>query len=768
MRQAKERAMLINRNSLEGTKQVPNFVVLPDGENTKEEKCPLKHIDFAGRVVGPMFNIGIVQQFEIPSTCKDILEAEYSFPVPYNSVVNNVTVRFGDKLLKASLERKEKAKEQYEQAKAEGRQASLVSQSSPTVLALKINGIVPGQTVIVSTYISGIAPYRFGKFSLTLPTTVMTESVYSNNEPKEKAIKVKKPKVKVSDDKDLYKASINLQFSHCRKDGSKSAGSEKFNIKKSFVPDHDVVLEWLPEVDKKDSNRVYVFEQFTPNGTKAFAGLVVPTEKRTDDPVEVLIAVDHSGSMGYVGNNTDPRNIADRKALEILQSLRPTDRFNLCTFHSTIVWLSKESVEASPRNLCLAKAMLSDTSSGGTEMNLVFSSAAIQKPKLDNSCLFIVTDGAVDGDIFTQGELEVRPVHIVSISSSYNQFLVDEVCSRSGGEAICVDSGEDFEKSFDAIKHIIRLSYKHEGPQIQASPDHVKWLSGGNIPSCRPYVFGGLTTQKDANIKFSSDKEDKWNISRVSMDDFDILPIVGGLVISQMESDLSYGYGRKEPKINLPLADVSLEFGVLCQETSFVLVGEVVGKTTKEIEVPLMKSARIGGSCLRGIVAARGMGGGTSGYSGYSGYSGCSGPTGPTGFSGSSGCSGTSGFSGFSGAGGFYSPLHTPSEKGRGVDLLPSKPKALIIKLTKDVKGKLYHLINSSGVVPITGLQLITQAFVLLVSATALSRKITYLLDEGFLIEALDTTTKVLAFDNQLTEYIVFASEPCTLETILE
>jgi len=649
--------MLINKHCFEDQP-----VVVPTME-AKGIECPLKHISYEGKVIGPLFKINIKQVFQIGNG-EGPIEAIYSFPYPYNSVVHGLTVKFGDNLLQGSLKPKETAKQEYEKAKEEGKQASLLVKSDPTLLSLSVNGIIPNQTVEVNTVISGIATYRFGYFILTLPTTRIS-SPYGNGIQEGIEGKVPYAKTSISENQE-YKASINLSFQKAEmidgEAGFRRSG-DKFKYKQEdIIPDKDFFIRWLPETNDKEANKLYIFKERTQTNTKAFVGLIVPKPVETEESVEVLIAVDHSGSMGG-----EKLKVADATSLRIIRELRPDDLFNICVFSGSCIWLSEKSIKATEGNKEWAKTLLEHNEGGGTDTAQVLDSASKMPKQTDHSSLIVITDGEVYENSFKDKDLDTRAIHIVSVGATANQYFIHEVAGKSGGEAICILEESNFEKSIDSVAKIIRASSTEEPPIVKVNKEQVKWFDCRYIPTHRPYVISGILESEGAGLKLTSAKESKWKIEQYEADDISILPIVGGMIVSKMESN-------RETKAS-DLVDVSLNFGVISKEVSLVLVGEKIpqGKAGhRTIEVALSKSARFyspmhtSQNLTRSV---RSKGGSTRGAGGQGGsvqlcgFAGPSGSTGSQGYCGSSGFSGCSGFSGFSGAAGTVTPQYTLPQK---------------------------------------------------------------------------------------------------------
>ena len=59
--------------------------------------CPLKHTDVKAEISGFLSRVVVTQEFENPY--KDKIEAVYTFPLPHNAAVDDMTLRVGDRIV---------------------------------------------------------------------------------------------------------------------------------------------------------------------------------------------------------------------------------------------------------------------------------------------------------------------------------------------------------------------------------------------------------------------------------------------------------------------------------------------------------------------------------------------------------------------------------------------------------------------------------------------------------------------------------------------
>jgi Ca-activated chloride channel family protein len=88
--------------------------------------CPLKHTSAKAAISGFLSRVVVSQEFENPFDEK--IEAVYTFPLPQNAAVDDITMVVGDRTVRGKILRREEAEAIYEAAKTNGQTASLLNQ----------------------------------------------------------------------------------------------------------------------------------------------------------------------------------------------------------------------------------------------------------------------------------------------------------------------------------------------------------------------------------------------------------------------------------------------------------------------------------------------------------------------------------------------------------------------------------------------------------------------------------------------------------------
>ncbi|MEK1905782.1 MAG: VIT domain-containing protein, partial [Pseudomonas sp.] len=123
----------------------PYFAV--DSDDPQLDRLPLKSTQVEVRVLGVIADVRIVQQYRNEGSRP--LEARYVFPGSTRAAVYGMTVRLGERELRAQIREKQKAQEDYQQAKSAGKTAALLEQQRENVFQMNVANILPGDVVDV-------------------------------------------------------------------------------------------------------------------------------------------------------------------------------------------------------------------------------------------------------------------------------------------------------------------------------------------------------------------------------------------------------------------------------------------------------------------------------------------------------------------------------------------------------------------------------------------------------------------------------------------
>jgi Ca-activated chloride channel homolog len=426
-------------------------------ESSPRRFVPLKSTRLKGEVIGPLASLRLIQTFSYRADeCDKTLEALYRFPLPGDAAVRSVTVRFGHVQIQTELKERERAEEEYERAKEQGRQAILATRESPDVFTLKVAGLKPDEEIVVDTCYVQLARSEGAGWSLRIPLTTPPRYVRSDEFGSRPA--QGQPLALMRDPG--HRFSLDLRIAECGGiespthplEVTRSADACRVRLRDGeVVPDRDCVLTWRT-VQPRDQAGLTVLLEDHPNSPHIYF-LALATPPATRDfrgvPREVIVLVDHSGSM-----NGPKWEAADWAVERFFSGLHGHDTLALGLFHNETRWFDGAPREAGEETVRAAIDFLKQQrDSGGTNLGVAFEQALDQRRVEGNVArhVLIITDAQVSdtGRILRLAEQESRRpdrrrVSVLCIDSAPNSFLATRLAERGGGVArfLTSESGE--------------------------------------------------------------------------------------------------------------------------------------------------------------------------------------------------------------------------------------------------------------------------------------------------------------------------------------
>jgi Ca-activated chloride channel family protein len=416
---------------------------------------PLRKTDLAGEVVGPLAALRLAQTFALDGPPDGpAVEALYRFPLPGDAAVTAVRVRFGAVEIRTALKERGAAEAEYADAKRTSRQAALVTRESPDVFTLAVAGVRPDEPVVVETeYVQLARPGR-GGWSLRVPLTtapryVRADEAGSRHAGGQPLAVLRDPGHRFALDLAVRGAarvtSPTHQLAVTRKvdcDRVRLADGE-------VIPDRDCVVEWQAAAADRPALAVW-FQPDPAAGRGYFLVLCTPPAAATPVAREVVLLVDHSGSMGGA-----KWEAADWAVERFLAGLAERDAFALGVFHNDTRWFAPEPRPATPAAVREAVAYLkASRDQGGTELGVALEQA-LGLPRADGTParhVLVITDAQVTdaGRLLRLADAEAgrpdrRRVSVLCIDAAPNAGLADELAARGGGVAryLTSDPAED-------------------------------------------------------------------------------------------------------------------------------------------------------------------------------------------------------------------------------------------------------------------------------------------------------------------------------------
>ncbi|MCE9535624.1 MAG: marine proteobacterial sortase target protein, partial [Nitrospirae bacterium] len=132
--------------------------------------APTLKTDVQITVTGVIARAVVSQEFTNPG--KDWAEGIYVFPLPETAAVDHLRMKVGERIIEGQIKERGEAKKVYEQAKQEGKRASLVEQERPNIFTTSIANIAPHDHITIEIEYQETVRFDQGAFSLRFPMVV--------------------------------------------------------------------------------------------------------------------------------------------------------------------------------------------------------------------------------------------------------------------------------------------------------------------------------------------------------------------------------------------------------------------------------------------------------------------------------------------------------------------------------------------------------------------------------------------------------------------
>ena len=617
------------------TGETSGALTVVDATGKAKSMCPLKHTDVKAEISGFISRVVVTQQFQNPFQEK--IEAVYTFPLPQNAAVDDMTMIVGDRTVRGKILPREQALEIYEAAKSSGQVASLLDQERPNIFTQSVANILPGEQVkITISYVETLS-YVNGAYEFVFPMVVGPRYIPGDAKPASQGNGFATDTNRVPDASRITPRAalpgmrsghdISLEVAldagliidnidsktHPTDIQRPDAHSARLRLKdEETIPNKDFILRY--DVAGQAIQDALLTHRSDKGGF--FTLTLQPPERVTAEdvtPKELVFVLDTSGSMeGF------PIEKAKETMKLALDSLYPSDTFNLITFAGDTRILFPQPVPATRANLNKAQAFLrSSSGNGGTEMMKAIKAAL--EPSDNQGHVRIVcfmTDGYVGNDMEIVSEVQKHPnarVFSFGIGSSVNRFLLDKMAEAGRGEVEYVglnDAGSAAARRFhERVRSPLLTDISIEWnnlPVADVYPQRIPDLFGA-----KPLVIKGRYTSAGRGTIRLKGKMAGGDFVRDIPVDFpetmashDVLaPLwararIDGLMGQDLEGAQS---GSMRQDLKDTITQLGIEYRLMTQFTSFVAVEEMVvtdGGKPRRIDVPVEVPEGVNGTMV--------------------------------------------------------------------------------------------------------------------------------------------------------------------------
>jgi Ca-activated chloride channel family protein len=447
----------------EKDKTLSPYFFVPDGDPDIDQ-LPLKETTADVTIAGVIAKVRIRQVFENKS--KKPIEAIYVFPASTRAAVHAMRMKIGKRIIKAKIEERKKARKKYEQAKKEGKRASLLEQQRPNVFTMNVANIMPKDKIEVQLDYTELLVPEDSVYEFVYPTVVGPR--YGGGADKNKDKWIENPYLRQGK-KETYKFDIKVKI------------ESAIPIKKIFSPSHRININYLSQKRAKiqldedgGGNRDFII-RYTLAGKKIETGTLLYSHKHEKffivmiepplrpsasqiPPREYIFVLDVSGSMyGF------PLETAKELIKQLISNLRSGDYFNLVLFSGASYVMSERSLPVTSSNINQAIAIIErQRGGGGTELMQALRSA-YSIPKVQakgiSRTVVVITDGYVGVEAqvfkFIRKNLNEANLFAFGIGSSVNRALIEGMARAGIGESFIVLKPDEASKKADKFRRYI-------------------------------------------------------------------------------------------------------------------------------------------------------------------------------------------------------------------------------------------------------------------------------------------------------------------------
>src|ERR1051325_8708926 len=157
----------------------PYFVVQGD---PSVDHLPLKDTRVDISVSGVIADVKVRQIYRNEGARP--INASYVFPASTRAAVYSMRMQLGNEIIVAKIKEREQAKKDFEQAKEEGKSASLLEQQRPNVFSMSLANIMPQEQVEIELRYTELLVPTDNVYELVFPTVVGPRYASPNNENK--------------------------------------------------------------------------------------------------------------------------------------------------------------------------------------------------------------------------------------------------------------------------------------------------------------------------------------------------------------------------------------------------------------------------------------------------------------------------------------------------------------------------------------------------------------------------------------------------------
>lgn len=580
-------------------------IVPPVGNDPQPEPklvpMPLKHTAVNASVSGYIATVDVQQQFHNPFAEK--IEAVYQFPLPQDSAVSEFVMEVGPeddrRKIRGIIREKAEAERIYQQARAQGFNASLLSQIRPNIFEQKVANIEPGKQIDINIRYFNTLSYSDGWYRFVFPMVVgprfnpsgsadPVHAVARGTTPRASGTTISylRPDERSGHDISLtldIDAGVSIEDARCL---THTIAAENPNedpnklrvqlARNDAIPNKDFVFLFRVTGERMKSGLITHVDE---EGRGYFTLMMYPPNnlKKLDrQPMEMVFVLDCSGSM-----SGEPMKQSKDAMRHALKQLRPTDTFQVIRFSNNASQFGPTPVLATKENIRKAVSYIDGLSGTGGTMMIEGIKAALDFPHDPQRYRVVtfLTDGYIGNErqIFHEMEKRIGDARVFSfgVGSSTNRYLLNRMAKVGRGTAAYLlpgNSGQEImDLYFNRISHpaMTDINISWGGARVgQVYPSRTPDLFVG-----RPVILTGRYSGKLDDIRITG-RAGGERLS-VNLDGADTAqhPALGQVWARRKIADMMDQMARdNNHELQPAVLATALEYNLVSAYTSFIAV----------------------------------------------------------------------------------------------------------------------------------------------------------------------------------------------------
>ena len=551
-----------------------------------------------------------------------ISDLAYIFPLPHESAVHDMVMKYNDSIYNAEIYEKQEAQKIYDSIVDAGGVAALLLQQRPNVFQQRCANIAYGDTAFIQIQLTMPLSYDNGTYEFVLPTMVAeryqsagASEVGSSgqlwNPPPDRngqslqinvllqtgfpvAYLQSPTHPLIISDADAVRETLvqqNIVDSEEELDMPHMNGALLQQVE--TYPNKDFVFRFSRDAAEMDFSLASYYDPEREKGffyTTIFPDTALFNGERAQ--LDIVLLIDISGSQGGW-----PIQKEKEIATTILDLLEPQDRFAVLAFNTSVFWCFDEaaSVDATEENITAAQSFINGlNASGGTQLLQGVNAALSTSGAEAYERYFIFcTDGFITNESDILEAIKTHPtsptVFTFGAGDNLNRYFLDEAAQVGNGVSKEITSNENVTSIVGDVWN------KIESPQLQdvtvtfsgidqeelLLPGGDRLYRGSPLPVYGIYHEGGLQTvtvrgkRGDETITLIEDID----LAEVPTANVMLPQVWARQMIGKLRIEEGTGTRNRDQIIEL-----SKEYQVLSDYTAFLAINPVEVTEENDIE----------------------------------------------------------------------------------------------------------------------------------------------------------------------------------------